>query len=218
MTFNQEEAQRHLDHQLKWYGIKVRKWRKTSSGCAHWKSKTIEIPKPTDPDRFGVCMHEIKHIIDGSRGTRFEQEFRCDKYAIDQMELLGFGGIEDWIMRMKWHCLSRIAMAHNRGLDHNKIGKEIREFFKAVDFSTWINKKVFVAMNKKEPEGYSIQLTNNLSKEEITMLLNRKGLMLSKSEMDDSTYGRWIVRGNGERFGSDFGNFAEIINHYQLSL
>lgn len=63
----------------------------------------------------------------------------------------------------------------------------------------------------------TIQLTPNLSKEDVTILLSRKGLILEKSETDDSTYGCWIVTSNQERYGSVFENFSEIINHYKLA-
>lgn len=156
--FNQQKAEQHLDALLKQHGIKVEKWMTTSCGRANWNDRTIKIPKPTNTDRFCVCMHEIKHIIDGDKGLRFVQEFACDKYAMEQARMLGFDGTDKWIRRMNWHALSRIAMAHNRGLAHSKIPGEIRSWFQMVDFSLWIGRKVWVGWDKNAECGYSISL------------------------------------------------------------
>lgn len=219
--FNKEIAEQHLNKLLKQYKIKVVKWSTTSSGCAWVKKKEIKIPKPTNPDRFGVCCHEVKHIIDGDivngkKAKRFEQEFACDMFAREQMVLIDTGGIAEWDNRTNWHCLSRIAMAVNRGLNINKIGKEIREWFYDVDFEKWVGKKIFVQRSKANPKGYTIEYTVNLNKWEVEMLLNRKGLMIEKSDRDDSTYGNWIVRDNGEKYGSEFQNLSEIVRRYEL--
>ncbi len=214
--FDQKVAEAHLSKLLQEYDIKVIAWSKTSSGVAWWARGEIKIPKPTNSDRFAVCMHEIKHIIDGKKGKRFEQEFACDMYAREQLILLGFDGVEEWDKRTNWHILSRIAMAVNRGLHVNKIGKEIREWFKDVDFNEWGNMKVFVSHSKVEPCGYRVALTPNVTRQEIDFLLKEMGLVMEKSEADDSTYNHWMVRKNNDRFGPTFKNLAEVINYYKL--
>ena len=122
-----------MQKMLKQYKIKVIKYRTTSSGRASWEKKEIQIPKPTNADKFGVCMHEIKHIIDGNVGKRFEQEFACDMFAREQMIELNTGGIDEWDKRVNWHCLSRIAMAVNRGLDVKKIPAHITKWFAEIN-------------------------------------------------------------------------------------
>jgi hypothetical protein len=114
-----------------------------------------------------------------------------------------------------------IAKAHNRGLNHSNITKDIRLFFKEVDFETWVDNKVFVSWyrlgsNDKGRFGYNIQLTPNLSKEEIILLLSKTGLNLSKSQADDSTNGKWIVSTIKGGFGYSFNNLSEIIIHFKL--
>lgn len=215
--FNQQIAEDHLNALLQKHNITVYGWSATSCGRAKWKKREIKIPHPTNADRFGVCMHEIKHIIDGNKGKRFEQEFACDMFAREQMILIGTGGIAEWDKRTNWHCLSRIAMAVNRGLRVNKIGLEIRSWFVDVDFNTWRGMKVFIRMTKTG-KGYTITLTQNFAKWEIERLLARKGMWLDKSEIDDSTYGRWVVRSNDNQYGSDFDNLSEIVSRYQLSI
>lgn len=143
MKFNKDIAEKHLNELLKSNKIKVEKYSVTSCGYANWSTRSIKIPKPTNTDRFCVALHEVKHIIDGNKGKRFEQEFYADKYAMDQAKSLGFD-TSDWEKRMKWHSLSRIAMAHNRGLSLSKVNDEIKSFFSEVDWSKWEGKKVFV--------------------------------------------------------------------------
>lgn len=155
-SFNKELAEKHLKKLLRTYKIKVVKWSSSSCGKAYWSKQEVKIPRPTNIDRFCVCMHEIKHIIDGKTGLRFEMEFNCDKYALEQAQELKFDTC-GWIKRMKWHSLSRIAMAHNRGLKTEKINDEIREFFSTIDFSSWNNKKIFVQHSKTDSEGYIIK-------------------------------------------------------------
>lgn len=214
--FNQTAAEQKLNEMLKWYGIKVEGWSSASCGRAYWKRKSVKIPKPTNPDRFGVCMHEIKHIIDGNKGKRYEQEFACDMFARNQMINLGMD-VTEWDVRTNWHILSRIAMAHNRKANLSKLKPEIKLWFQSVDFTKWIGKKVFVRYQKTAP-GYTIEYSVNLNKWEVEMLLNRKGLMIEKSESDDSTYGNWIVKSNQQPYGSEFSNLSEVVNHYQLAI
>lgn len=215
--FNKKLAEKHLNGLLRHYGIRVTGWSTTSSGRANWMKKEIKIPKPTNADRFGVAMHEVKHIIDGDKGKRFEQEFACDMYAREQMIFIGCGEAEiaKWDKRTNWHSLSRIAMAVNRGLSTSKIGPEIREWFHFVDFEQWSGKKVFIRHNKTKEKGYTIELSENIGLDQIRALLFEKGLTIEMSETDDSTFGHWMVGHIGES-GDEFENLTEVVNHYKL--
>ena len=217
-TFNKKDAKQYITKLLKKHKIEVYGWSVTSCGRARVKQKKIKIPEPTNVDRFAVCLHEIFHII-GRKGSKsFEKEFYCDLYARNILIELGYETAA-WEKRMKWHVLSRIAMAHNRGLNHAGIKPEIREFFPEIDFTKWIGKKVFVGHKYfKSIDPADIELTAALSKVEVEMLLNRKGLTLEKSQSDDSTYGKWMVAGNGEKYGDSFDNLAEIISFHKLEL
>ena len=216
MEFDKQFAEEYINSLLKKYRIKVCSWSRTSCGYAEWKSKRIKIPKPTDVDRFGVCLHEIKHILDGNKGKRFEQEFYCDLYALNIIKEFEYDHVQ-WEERMRWHSLSRIAMASNRGLSLDKIKPEIKEFFKEIDFSLWSNNNVFVHSNRENKLGYAIEYIIKLPKEEIIMLLNRKGMWLERSQRDDSTYGKWIVKSNGNAYGTEFDNLPSIVSHYELA-
>jgi hypothetical protein len=143
--FNKKEAEDHLNKLIKQYNIKVVQRSKSSCGWAMWETNEIKIPHPTDIDRFGVCLHEIKHIIDGNKGKRYQQEFWCDLYALNTLKEFKYDTTE-WEIRMRWHVLSRVAMATNRGV--KIVDKEITEYYKDVDFTKWIGKKVFVSADK----------------------------------------------------------------------
>lgn len=146
-TFNQSEAEDYLNNLIKRYRIKIQSKRSvTSCGWANWQDREIKIPIPTNEDRFGVCLHEIKHIIDGDRGKRYWQEFQCDLFALNILKEFHYDTTL-WEKRMRWHVLSRVAMATNRG--HKEVSKEIQVYFSDVDFTKWYGKKVFVSSDRK---------------------------------------------------------------------
>jgi len=148
--FNREEAESYLNNLIKQYNIKVVERSKSSCGWARWDTNEIKIPHPTNIDRFGVCLHEISHIIDadtknGKPTKRYEQEFYCDMYARNILIEFGYDTTE-WDQRTRWHILSRIEMATNRGV--KKVNEEIVEYFNDVDFDQWYGKKVWVGAQK----------------------------------------------------------------------
>jgi hypothetical protein len=216
MDFDKNFAEKYIKDLLKKYKIKVYKYSVGSSGKAKYKERMVKIPEPTNVDRFGVCLHEVKHILDGGRGRSFEKEFKCDMYALEIIMGLGYDSNE-WEKRMRWHTLSRIAMAHNRGLRHDRINQDIRLFFTEVDFSKWIGFKVFVHYLKTNPFGYEIQYHHGYTRKEIEDMLKGKGLIMFLSDHDDSTNNRYIVTEPGKEFGPDFGNLTEIVSHFKLS-
>ena len=146
MMFNQKQAETYLNKLIKQYKIKISERSKISCGWAIWETREIKIPYPSDIDRFGVCLHEVKHIIDGDTGKRYQQEFWCDLYALNILKEFGYNTTE-WEIRMRWHILSRVAMATHRGV--KVVDKEITDYYKDVDFTKWIGKKVYVGADRK---------------------------------------------------------------------
>lgn len=213
--FDKVFAQQYFNDLLIKHNITIEKYSAGSCGYATYRTRSIKVPHPTNLDRFGVCLHEIKHILDGKGGREYEKEFACDKYVLDTFIELGYDTTK-WEQRMRWHCLSRLAMAHNRGAHLLTMKQEIKDFFKEVDFKLWTGKKIFVSYDKTRAVGYNIKYTMDYSKDEVEGFLNRKGLMLTKSWADDSTYGQWMVLGNGDKYGPTFSNLTEIIDHYNI--
>ena len=143
--FDEKQANNILKYYLDKYNIEVLKWSVSSCGRAYWNKNAVKIPRPTDIDRFGVCMHEIKHIIDGNIKPRYVSEFRCDKFALDIIDNLGW---ENTLFkaRMKWHVLSRVAMATNRG--HKNVDSIISNYYTDIDFTKWYDVKTWVGVNR----------------------------------------------------------------------
>lgn len=216
MKFDKQFAEQYINKLLKKHKITVYAWSSTSCGRARIKSKMIKIPKPTNVDRFGVCLHEIFHII-GRKGSKsFEKEFYCDMYARRIIAELEYD-TTDWDKRTKWHILSRIAMAHNRGLNHEKINSEIRDFFKEIDLNKWIGNKVFVGYKYQETlNPNDIKLTMSKTKKEVELFLNENGLSLEKSISDDSNYGMWKVKKLNEYHGLHFYNISDIVDYFKI--
>ncbi len=216
-----------LKQELRANQVTVKGWSKSSSGRAY-PNRMVKIPQPTDADRLFVCFHEIGHIIKGHTSfaaktqPRFVKEFDCDMYAFQMLEKYQIVPTQEMLWRTEWHVLSRLAMAHNRGLNHSKIPENIKVWLNCIGWpklsEEWNGKYVYITSPGKGWSKPKAEYANKLSLEEVKMLLGRKGLMIEKSEIDDSTYGNWMVRGNGERYGSEYSNLPEVINHYQLAI
>jgi hypothetical protein len=215
--FSKQEATDYINKLLTKHKITVYAWSATSCGRAKVKKRQIKIPKPTNIDRFAVCLHEIFHII-GRKGSKsYEKEFHCDMYARNTLIKLGYD-VTEWDKRTKWHVLSRVAMAHNRGLNHANLNAEVRAFFPEVDFTKWIGNKVFVGHKySKSLDPKDIQLTPALSMNEVKEQLEVMGKRMEKSQTDDSTYGNLIVYGPGWKREGEFDNLSEVVAHYKLT-
>ena len=220
MTYSKQAGTAVLNAMLKQHRITVCAWSSTSCGYAIIKERKIKIPKPTNADRFGVCMHEVKHIIDGNKGKRYQQEFWADKFAREQMVLVGCSEAElhDWDRRTNWHVLSRIAMAHNRGLKRQNLTQEVRDFFDHVDFDAWLGQTVFVQHDEKQPLCYRIKLTVYMSFQEIKDALRAKDFGIHKSTLDDSSYGLYCVHSIDKewQYGMTFRTLPDIVEGFKL--
>ena len=156
-NFDEKEATQIMNKYLKQYKIQVIQWSSSSCGYAYTKRNKegyyrIKVPKPTDADRFGVVMHEIYHCIDsGFTKPSYLAEFKCDKFALDKLQEMNLD-TTIWEKRMRWHILSRIAMATNRG--HKNINKVVENFYPDVDFNSWYGKKVFVGVRPPKGIGF----------------------------------------------------------------
>jgi hypothetical protein len=76
------------------YGVRVRRWRRSSSGCA-WVvryddgsvSRLIEAPYPRGPVSCAVFLHEIGHHAIGwdTRRLRCVEEYEAWQWALETM-------------------------------------------------------------------------------------------------------------------------------------
>lgn len=155
-NYDEKEATKIIEKYLKQYRIRVVQWSKSSCGLAYYnKDKDgywrIKVPKPTNADRFGVVMHEIYHCIDSfMTKPSYLQEFKCDKFALDILKEMNLD-TSVWEKRMKWHVLSRVAMATNR--KHKNVDKLVKEYYPEINFESWYGKNVFVGINPPKGVG-----------------------------------------------------------------
>ena len=80
------------------YDLRVRKWRRTMSGCA-WRVyyhdgrviNWIEAPVPRTPISLAIFLHEVGHHVIGfhTYKKRCEEEYHAWLWAIAQMRRLG---------------------------------------------------------------------------------------------------------------------------------
>jgi hypothetical protein len=80
------------------YGLRVRRWRRTMSGCA-WRvyyhdgrvTNFIESPYPKTPISLAIFLHEVGHHAIGfnTYRQRCEEEYHAWRWAINQMRELG---------------------------------------------------------------------------------------------------------------------------------
>lgn len=83
-----------VDQMKQTYGVRVRKWRSSSTGCA-WlvryadgtESKLIEAPYPKGPISCAIFLHEIAHhaIGFGRHRLRCMEEYEAWRWALDVM-------------------------------------------------------------------------------------------------------------------------------------
>ncbi len=142
-------AKQKLDSLLLEHGISVATWLETANGYAHFKTKRIGIPKPINIVKFCICLHEIKHVIDGDKWNRiFIQEYHCEKYSIEIAKSLGFD-TSGYEKISRGYILMQIAKACGNRYNINDIPEEIKEFC-GIDFTGWKDKNIFVHDWNKE--------------------------------------------------------------------
>ncbi len=107
------------------YGIKVRKWRKNSSGIARLTTykdgsivRTLESPRPTGPMSAAIFLHEVGHHAIGFEvyKPRCLEEYHAWAFAIREMERLGLNITESVRRRMHRSLKYAIDKARRRGL------------------------------------------------------------------------------------------------------
>src|SRR4051794_30723434 len=80
------------------YDVRVRKWRRSMSGCA-WRVyypdarviNWIETPFPKTPISLAIFLHEVGHHVIGFQTyrRRCEEEYHAWQWAIHQMKKFG---------------------------------------------------------------------------------------------------------------------------------
>lgn len=117
------------------YGVRVRKWRKSSSGVAYEVryrngevAKSIEAPYPRGPVSCAIFLHEIGHhaIGLGVHRPRCLEEYVVWVWAISQMRARGLNVTPAVEKRFRDSMRYAVAKARRRGL--KQIPAELAEF------------------------------------------------------------------------------------------
>lgn len=107
------------------YGIRVRKWRSSMSGCA-WivtyrdgsVSRLIESPKPKGPMSAAIFLHEIGHHAIGFNvhKPRCLEEYHAWAWSLSAMEAHGITITDRVRQRMHDSLAYAVAKAKRRGI------------------------------------------------------------------------------------------------------
>lgn len=114
-----------VDEMKRIHGIRVVKWRSSTSGCA-WEvsyadgttSRLIESPYPKGPMSCAVFMHEIGHHAIGLRTYRPRclEEFHAWRWGLDEMNARGFNVTPSVLKRRDDALQYAVEKAIRRGL------------------------------------------------------------------------------------------------------
>ncbi len=107
------------------YNLRVRKWRRTMSGCA-WRVyyhdgrviNWIEAPVPRTPISLAIFLHEVGHHVIGfhTYKKRCEEEYHAWVWAITQMRLFGIEPDAKVQRRFRASMQYAVAKAQRRGI------------------------------------------------------------------------------------------------------
>ena len=117
------------------YGIRVRKWRNSSSGCA-WEvhdraggaARWIESPRPKGPMSCAIFLHEVGHHAIGFRRYRPRclEEYHAWRWSLDTMREYGFNVTPAVQKRMAESLRYAVHKAVRRGL--KRIPRELEPY------------------------------------------------------------------------------------------
>ncbi|CAN5578615.1 hypothetical protein BH20VER1_BH20VER1_31720 [soil metagenome] len=114
-----------VENVKKHYDVRVRKWRRSMSGCA-WRVyysdgraiNWIEAPIPRTPISLAVFLHEVGHHVIGfdRYRRRCEEEYHVWVWAIRKMRELGVEPDEKVSRRFQLSMQYAVGKAMRRGL------------------------------------------------------------------------------------------------------
>ncbi|MEO0630930.1 MAG: hypothetical protein AAFY46_09410 [Planctomycetota bacterium] len=120
---------------LKEHGVRVRKWRSSSSGVA-WQvtygdgtvSRLIESPRPRGPISAAIFLHEIGHHAIGFNRykPRCLEEYHAWMFALEQMRHWGLNITDRVHERVHDSLHYAVAKARRRGLQ--RLPAELEQF------------------------------------------------------------------------------------------
>jgi hypothetical protein len=112
------------------YGIRVRKWNVYDANQVYWAdfdAHSALLPIPDCDWSLYICLHEIGHLVKGSRMHSYLQEYHAEKYALSKIEELQLRGFASMMKNGKKYVLQNVLqdmIFHN--LNPNSVRKEVR--------------------------------------------------------------------------------------------
>jgi hypothetical protein len=124
-----------VDAVKKRYDIRVRRWRRSMTGCAWrvWFSdgrsiNWIEAPRPRTPLSLAIFLHEVGHHVIGfdTYKLRCEEELAAWRWAIEEMRHLGVEPDARTLDRFNRSMQYAMGKAMRRGI--KRIPDQLQEF------------------------------------------------------------------------------------------
>lgn len=113
-------------------GIRVRKWTVYDEEAVYWAdfdTNIVVLPIPDCSWSLYVCLHEIGHLVKGSRMHSYLQEYHAELYALEKMEKLNLRGHAAKVKRAKHYVqLNLLQDIIFHDLSPNSVRREVRSW------------------------------------------------------------------------------------------
>ncbi len=113
----------------------MRRWRKSTSGCAYRDLPLIEGPEPRGAVSFAVLAHEVGHKALHAKGSkpRWHEEVEAWEFALGQFGRFGLGSPSAGVLRRARRGVAHsFNMALRRGADPARIAATAPRWWEAV--------------------------------------------------------------------------------------
>lgn len=115
---------------LDYHDIRVRQWSVYDHDKVYWADfdqQLVTLPIPDCNWSLYICLHEIGHIVKGSRVHCYLQEYHAEVYALDQIKKLNLRGFNSMVKNGKKYVLQNVLQdIIFYGLNPNAVRKEVR--------------------------------------------------------------------------------------------
>mgnify|MGYP003648505606 CR=1 FL=1 len=112
------------------YGIKVRKWMDYDTDTVYWAdfdSHTVVLPIPDCDWSLYICLHEIGHLVKGSRSYTYLHEYHAEQYALSKLEKLEVKGLSAMTKSGKKYVMHNVLQDMIfYDLNPNSVRREVR--------------------------------------------------------------------------------------------
>jgi len=112
------------------YGIRVKQWEDYDPHKAYWADfdlHSVHLPIPNCNWSLYICLHEIGHLVHGSRQYSYLQEYHAEKYALKILEKMEMRGFATMVNNGKKYVLQNVLQdIIFSQLNPNSVRREVR--------------------------------------------------------------------------------------------